>query len=68
MVPMPTRPFESMMKAVEVAKADVEELIAKSGAVCPVEPANENLAQGVDEPMPTYPVFVIVKADRDVVA
>ena len=59
-VPMPTLPFASMSKAVEVANPAVELEIVKSGTVPPAEPARESLAQGVVVPMPKLPCIVEV--------
>jgi len=53
-VPIPSQPFESIMKAVVVANAAVEELIAKSGVVWPDDPAIERLAKGEVVPTPTF--------------
>ena len=43
---MLTLPFESMRNGVEVAKAAVEEEMAKRGVVPPAEPAMERRAKG----------------------
>ena len=48
---MPTLPFESMRKAVEVAVAD-EVATAKSGVACVEVPLMERLAKGVEVPRP----------------
>ncbi len=63
LLPMVVRPFESIWKTVEVAKAELEVLTRKSGTVPPAAPATESLAAGVDVPIPTLPLLRIVKAD-----
>ena len=52
---MPTLPFESMMKAVEVAEA-VEVEMVNNGEVFEERPAIESFAQGEVVPMPTRPL------------
>lgn len=59
-VPIPTRPFASMMKAVEVAKAAVEEPIQKSACVPPGFPATARRACGDVVPIPRDPLMVDV--------
>jgi len=49
---MPTRPFESMIKTVEVAKPAVVVEMRNMGAVCPADPVIESLAPGEVVPMP----------------
>ena len=60
---MPTQPFWSMTKTVEVAKAAVDEETRNSGTALPAMPATENLAEGEEVPTPTFPTAVTVKVE-----
>ncbi len=62
-VPIPTLPFWSTMKAVLVEKAAVEVATTKAGEVPPAEPLTESLAQGEVVPIPTNS-FVSRKRDE----
>ena len=64
-VPMPTRPYSSMMKCVVVAVPDVDEAIAKSGPLAPTPFSIESLANGDVVPMPTLPLFAKVTTESD---
>ena len=58
-VPIPTFPFESMMKAVEVAEAvDVESV--NRGEVFEESATTDSFAQGDVVPIPTLPVVAFI--------
>ena len=57
---MVVRPLLSILKTVVVAKAAVELLTMKSGAVPPESPATDNLAPGVVVPMPMWLAMVFL--------
>lgn len=59
LVPMPTLPFWSTIRAVEVALA-VEVEMVKRGVASSAAPAIDNFAKGDVVPMPTLPVGPIV--------
>ena len=66
-VPMPTLPFESTIKAVRLVEPE-EVAIAKAGVVASGPAWTESEAQGVVDEMPTAPALVMVRAAGELVA